>query len=84
MAQVTRYRLERRGLDESLEAYASRIGVSVDAARHVWRAEGVRLLRVADDASHALALTTRGLWGARIAPGVSVPTRAVTWSEDVP
>jgi len=83
VAQVT---LERRGLDESLEAYAARIGCTPDEARDVWRAESLRLLHVElgdFPRSRALNLVCRGGL-ARIAPGVSVPTRAVTWSEEVP
>ncbi len=82
--------LTRRGLDESLEAYAARIGRTPDEARHLWRIEALRFLRVSflvnDDpalgAREVMSLVSRGL--ARIAPGVSVPTRAVTWSENVP
>jgi hypothetical protein len=78
VAQVTRL-----CLNECLGAYAARIGRTPDEARDVWRAEGLRLLHVTDTRAYALALAMRGGL-CRIAPGVPVPTRAVTWSEDVP
>ncbi len=81
---VMSYDLERRGLDESLEAYAARIKRTPDEARFLWRAEALRLLHVAGwTHDHVPKLiydhVTRG--HAAIAPGVSVPTRAVEWSD---
>jgi hypothetical protein len=74
----------RLGLDESLEAYAKRHGLSVDAARVGWRLDALHLLHVADyaDAYERVARAWRGV--CRIAPGVAIPTRAVEWSEGAP
>lgn len=79
------YDLERRGLDESLEAYAARIKRTPDEARHLWRAEGLRLLHVADFMDVSLPALLRehvAIGICRIAPGVSVPTNAITWSDE--
>jgi hypothetical protein len=82
-ASVTPRDLTRRGLDESLEAYAARIGRTPDEARHLWRIGALVALRVPEPDRHNWMIDVdRGL--CRIAPGVSVPTRAVTWSEEVP
>jgi hypothetical protein len=64
----------RRGLRESLEAYAARVGLPVRDARPVWRREGLRLLHV-----YAPANAHAGLCA--IAPGVAVPTRVVDWPD---
>lgn len=65
----------RRGLAESLEEYAARLGRSVHDTRLVWRLEGLRLLHVhpgSGDPFETIALLERGLCA--IAPGVAVPT----------
>ena len=75
---------DRLGLDESLEAYAKRTGRTVDEARYLWRLESLRALRIdTPDPEHDgrwYATVTAGL--CRIAPGVAVPTNAVTWSDE--
>jgi len=78
------YDLTRLGLDESLEAYSKRLGCTPDEARYAWRVESLRLLHVANWTPEGvptflLIHVTRGL--CRIAPGVSVPTREVVWSD---
>jgi hypothetical protein len=70
------YDLARRGLEESLEAYAARIKRTPDEARALWRMGALDALHLAPV---DIDVVLRGL--CRIAPGVSVPTRAVEWSD---
>jgi hypothetical protein len=74
---VESYDLARRGLEESLETYAARIKRTPDEARYLWRVGALEALHVPRDYSHGVVSV--GL--CRIAPGVSVPTRAVEWSD---
>jgi hypothetical protein len=69
---------KRLGLDESLEAYAARIGISSDKARPFWRVEALVLLHLYPEEWDVVS----GL--CRIAPGVAVPTASVSWTEDGP
>lgn len=67
----------RLNLDESLEAYAARHAMRIDDARPCWRQDAMLLLHLPMiTTAHASA----GL--CRIAPGVAVPTSAVTWSDE--
>lgn len=68
--RVTHGIMQRNGLRESLEAYASRLGLSTSVARPLWRQEGLRLLHVSEPADVRAGICA-------IAPGVSVPTNMV-------
>jgi hypothetical protein len=75
---------KRKGLGESLEAYAARCGVSPAEARPAWRWDGLHALLYSVP-SRGLAVclrayTTRSTL-CRIAPGASVPTRTPTEEE---
>ena len=58
----------RRGLRESLEGYALRLNLKVEAVRASWRAQGLRLLGVSEPA----VLAVRAVSHVRIAPGVAI------------
>jgi hypothetical protein len=77
--------LTRKGLSESLEAYAKRVGLSVRDARPFWRAQGLGILKPAlttpEWSNQTAALLVGLLRLCRIAPGVSIPTRTPTEKE---
>lgn len=75
----------RRGLRESLEEFAARLGVSPAAARVAWRIEGIRFLFQASvivwrTTELLPELCARGLCA--VAPTLAVPTRPVDWSDE--
>lgn len=68
----------RLSLDESLEAYTKRHAFrSVDEARPFWRQDGLYILL-----AKMVTLGSVQAGVCRIAPGVAVPTNAVTWSDE--
>lgn len=67
---------ERRGLRESLEAYAQRLSLKADAVRPLWRAQGLRSLDASFPGHAAAAANFEKLLRAsrvRVCPGVCVP-----------
>ena len=66
---------ERRGLRESLEAYAQRLNLKVDAVRIAWRVQGLRSLDAPFPGPDTLANLTLllSVSRVRIAPGVAIP-----------
>lgn len=63
----------RNGLSESLESYASRMGLPVCTVRATWRAQGLNLLaRERQPLEYWIPYVTKS--AVRILPGVSIPT----------
>lgn len=73
-------RIHRRGLDESLQQFARRIGGSdanPEKYRHSWALQGLRFLGAVPLTEPWEATVVRIGDGARIAPGIRVPTKSV-------
>ncbi len=70
--------LRRKGLAESLEAYAARCGVKPHEARTSWRIFGLGFLGVDPDA----ALERVAFDGPRIAPDVRIRTKPTWWETE--
>lgn len=67
----------RRGLSESLQEFAARIGVEPERARSLWALLGLHALQVIPPDEPAVSTLNRLSDSLRIAPGLAVPTGAV-------